>query len=107
MKWTEFIVILGHFLPFYPSNNLENQNVEKMNKAPGAAIILQMWTKIHDHMIYASFILDNFWPFTPLTTKKIKIKKKNKKNTQRYSHFTYVYQKWRSYDVWFLRYGAQ
>ena len=42
VKWTELFVILGHFLPFYPSNNLENQNVEKMNKAPGAAIILQM-----------------------------------------------------------------
>ena len=51
-------------------------------------------------------ILGHFWPFTPLTTKKIKIKKKQK-NARRYCHFTYVYHKWRSYDVWFLRYGAQ
>ena len=26
----EVFVILGHFLPFYPINNLEKQNVEKM-----------------------------------------------------------------------------
>ena len=26
----EFFVILGHFLPFDPPNNLENQNFEKM-----------------------------------------------------------------------------
>ena len=28
------------------------------------------------------------------------------KNTWRY-HFTNVYHKWQSYDVWFLRYGVQ
>ena len=27
---TEFFVVLGHFLPFDPPNNLENQNFEKM-----------------------------------------------------------------------------
>ena len=34
-----FFVILGYFLPFYPSNNPENQNFEKMKKAPGDIII--------------------------------------------------------------------
>ena len=33
-----------------------------------------------------------FFPFTPLTAQKIKIKK-NEKNTWRYHHFTYAYQK--------------
>ena len=47
-------------------------------------------------------ILDCFFP---LTTLKIKILKKWK-NTWRYYHFTHVYHKWQSYDVWFLRYGA-
>ena len=32
---------------------------------------------------------------------------KNEKNSQRYYHFTQAYHKWRSYDIWFLRYGAQ
>ena len=38
-RQTEFFVILGYFLPFYPSNNLENQNFEKMIDVPGDIII--------------------------------------------------------------------
>ena len=36
----------GLFLPFYPSNNLKNQNFEKMKKTPGDNIILHMCTKM-------------------------------------------------------------
>ena len=32
MQWTEFFVILDHFLPFYPLNKLKRQNFEKMQK---------------------------------------------------------------------------
>ena len=28
----EFFLILGHFLPFYLTNNLKNENFEKMKK---------------------------------------------------------------------------
>ena len=31
---TQFLVILGHFLPFHPSDQLENQNFEKLKKKP-------------------------------------------------------------------------
>ena len=48
-----------------------------------------------------------FCSFTTLTTQKIKILKKWKKTTLRYHHFTQVYHKWQSYDVWFLRYELQ
>ena len=48
-----------------------------------------------------------FCPFTQLTCWKIKIFKKKKKNIWRYHHFTLVYYKWRSYDVWFLRYRVR
>ena len=44
-----------------------------------------------------------FCPFTPIWTHKIKIWK-NEKNTLRYYHFTNVYHKWQSYDIWFFRY---
>ena len=44
--------------------------------------------------------LDFFCP----TTWKIKIL--NEKNTWRYYHFAHVYHKWKSYDVWLLRYGV-
>ena len=153
-------VILGRFLPFYPTNNPKNQDLEKMKKTPGD-IILQMctindnhmmygswdmeharqkflsfWTifcpftllttwkikilkkgtpgdiiilhkrtKNHDHMLHCSWdrmrdgcdFYFSFWAifchFTPITTKKIKIKKKReKKNTWRYHHFAHAYQ---------------
>ena len=45
---------LGPFLPFYPPNNPEKQNFEKMKKPSGDVIILHMCTTNHDHMMYAS-----------------------------------------------------
>ena len=50
-------------------------------------------------------IFDHSCPFTPITTRKLKFWK-NEENTWRYYHFTHVYHKWHSYDVWFLRYGV-
>ena len=82
VRQTEYFVILGHFLPYYPHptsppNNQENQ--WKMKKAHGDVIILHMRTKNHDHMIYASWDMEcgkqkflSFWAifchFTSLTT---------------------------------------
>ena len=40
VRETEFFVILGHFLPFEPPNDPENQNFEKMKKVPGDIILL-------------------------------------------------------------------
>ena len=48
--------------------------------------------------------MDHFLPFNPLTTRKIKFLQKWK-NAWRY-HFTNVYRKWKSYDIWFLRDGV-
>ena len=42
-----------------------------------------------------------FYPFTPLTTQKIKLLK-HWKNICRYYHFTHVYYKWQSYDAKFF-----
>ena len=79
---TEFFVILGHFLLFYTTDNLKNQNFEKMNKMPGDIIILFKSTK-------NLFLRYGAW-----------------QNAWRYCHFTYVYHKWQSYDVCFLRCGT-
>ena len=54
---SETDIIFCHFesfLPFQPPNNLENKNVEIMKKAPEDVIILQMCTKNHENMMYAS-----------------------------------------------------
>ena len=72
---TRFFVILDFLLPFYSSNKPKNQNFEKMKKNPRDNIILQKCTKNNGHMLYCSF--------TPLTTRKIKIFKKNLKNAWR------------------------
>ena len=55
----QLCLILGHFLPFYSTNNLKNEN----------------FGKIEYH-------------------------------TWRSHHFTLVYHKWQSYDLWFLWYGT-
>ena len=91
--WTEFFVILNHFLPFYQPNNPKKQNLEKMKKMPEDIIILRMFTINHNHIMYCSWDMKcdeqnflSFWtafcPFTPLTTWKIKILKNWKKTPE-------------------------
>ena len=48
---TELFPISDYFLPFYPPNNPENQNFEKMKKKPGDIINLHKCTKNHYHML--------------------------------------------------------
>ena len=91
-------MVLGHFLPFYSTNNQKYPNFEKMKKSPGHIIILDKCTKNHDCMLYCSWDMTRdgcnyfsflviFYVFTHLTGQKIKIKKKNEKNTWRYHCF--------------------
>ena len=46
--------ILGHFLPFYPTNNRKNQSFEKIKKTTGDIIILHKCTKNHHQVLYCS-----------------------------------------------------
>ena len=81
---------------------------KKKKENPGDIIILHKCTENHNHQVWflrygvtqTEFfvILDHFCHFTPLTTGKIKIKKKGK-NTMRCHHFTHVYQKSQSCRV--------
>ena len=110
VQWTEFFVILDHFLPFYPPNNLKNQNFKKMKKMPGD-IILHKCTKNHDHMLFCSWDMacdtcncyfsfwTNFCPFTAQQSKKNQNFEKIKKTsgdiiilhmcTKKYDHMMY------------------
>ena len=95
--WSTTDKVFCHFGPFFalflprPSNS-ENQNFEKLKKTPGDIIILHMYTIIDNHVMYGSWNMEcdghfvlSFWtifcPFnpSPLTTQKLKIKKKMKK----------------------------
>ena len=57
--WTEFFVILGHFLPSDPPNNPKNQNIEKKNeKKSRDIIILQMCTIHENQMMHGSWDME-------------------------------------------------
>ena len=87
---TELLVILDHFLPFYPPNNPTNQNFEKMKRH------LEIWLfymcSINDNrMMYGSWDIGrngqnflSFWtifcPFIFPLIRKFKILKKWKKH---------------------------
>ena len=89
-RQVEFFVILDYFLHFYPLNNPENQNFEKMKKIPGDIIILHMCTINQNHMMYGSWdmererqifflILHHFLPFYPTNNPKNQNSEKMKK----------------------------
>ena len=89
MEWNwQIFCRFRSFFVLLPIKNLQNQNFEKMNKKPGAIIILQMCTTNDNHMMYGSWDMEcngqnllSFWnvfcSFIPLT-QKIKILKKLK-----------------------------
>ena len=87
-----------------------------MKKFAGDTIILHMCTKNHRHMMYGSWdtkffvILGHFLPFylSPIMIPNIESSKKKWKKCLEIIILLYlhVYLKWRSYDVWFLRYRA-
>ena len=90
MRQTKCFVILGHFLPFHPLNNPENQNFEKIKNASRDVIILHLCIKNHNQsrcMLSEIWSVTNnflsFWtivcPYTSLLTPKIKIWKNCKK----------------------------
>ena len=111
-----FFVILGDFLLFYhslpPSNDPENQNVEKRWKK--CLKILSFYRHMCninvDHMIYGSWNTrcerQKFCHFAPslpfqppdnTESKNFKIEK----NNWRYCHFTHLHHKWQSFDgIW-------
>ena len=46
------VLILNHFLPFYPSMDQESQNFEKMKRTPWDIIILHMCTINDNHDVW-------------------------------------------------------
>ena len=47
-RQNNFFVVLDYISPFYPTDNPENQNFEKIKTNPGDIIILHMCTKAYD-----------------------------------------------------------
>ena len=59
VRQTGFFVILEHFLPFYLTHNLKNQNFEIMKKTPGDITILHLCTTNGNHMMYHSWDMEH------------------------------------------------
>ena len=91
-----------------------------MKNFAGDIIILHMCTKNHNHMMHDSWDTEwdrhkilSFWaifsPFTsPLKISNIKILKKMKKMLRDVILlYIHVYYKWRSYDIWLLKYTVR
>ena len=104
-----------HFGPFSSFSHLTTQKTKILEnkKIPGGIIILLMCTINDNHMMYGSWDMDSdrifyFEPFFALLPPYRPRKSKfwNKKNTYIYYRFTQLHDKWQSYYVWFLRYGA-
>ena len=112
-KYLPFWAVFCLFSPL----TMQKIKILKLKKTPEDIIILHIWTINDNNMMHCSWDMEHdkqkfllFWivfcPFTSLWTQKINILKKWKQ-TWRYYHFTKVYHKWQSYDIWFLRYGVQ
>ena len=114
----QFFCHSGPFFALYTPMDQENQDFEKIKKPPEDIIISQMCTINDGHIMYGSWDMEcnghnflSFWaifcPFNPPMDQKNQNFWKNNKNPWRYYHFTQVYYKWQSYDVWFMRHGAR
>ena len=99
---TEIFVILCHFLPVQPSDNLEYQN-SKIEKSTWRYYHFthlhhkwqsyDVWFLRYEVWRTDSFvILDLFWTFYPRNNAKNENFQKMKKSTWRYHHFTIVLQ---------------
>ena len=106
--------ILGHFLPFHPHYWPQKSKFRKKNlKKTGDIILLHICTTNKDvwflryrgtiDRVFGHFGL--FFATDPPNLKKQNFEKM-KKSVEIY-HFTLVCNKRQSYDVWFLRNGAQ
>ena len=107
----KFSAILAYFLHFFPTNNLENQNLKKNEKTPRYIIILhsvpQMTIILRYGVQQTEFLYFGLFLTLLATNQKNENFEKMKKNAWRYYDFTHKYHKWKSYNVWFLRYGVQ
>ena len=89
-----FLSFWTFFYPFTPLTILKIKTMQNWKKTPGYIIILHKCAKNHDHMLHLSWDTMRDWcnsyflfwaifyPFTPLTTQKIKISRKRKQRLE-------------------------
>ena len=110
--WSETDKHFCNFGPFFA------KILKKMKKMPGDIILLYIhvyhkWRSYDiwflKYKVWQTEIFDIFSHFLPFQSLD-NLENQNfniEKSTWRYYHFTHLYHKWQSYDVWFLRYKAR
>ena len=110
------LVILGHFLPFYPHKNPKRQNFEKWKNFLETSSfyacvpkIIIIWSTVpeirRDRQNFLSFWAI-FCPFIPPDipeNKNFKIEE----NTWGYYNFTHLHHRWQSYGSWGMEHNRQ
>ena len=99
-RQTEFFCHSG---TFFAKKSQKINILKKWKKTAEGIIILQLWAWQREF----SVILDRFLTFYPPNNLKNQNFQKLKINSWTFYHFTLVYHKCQSYDVWFLRYPAR
>ena len=112
-EWEMFLIFWTIFCPFLTIFCPDTQNFEKMKKNLERLAFYTCYNKWRScdkcffryEVLRTEFFvtLVHFLLFSLLTTWEIK----NLKRSCRCYHFTHVYHKWGSYEVWFLRYEVQ
>ena len=96
---------MAYFLPLYLPNSPKNENFKKHENHD---MLYCSWDMVREECNCHFSFWAIFWPFTPVTVRKMKISK-NEKNAW-YHHFTLVYHAYQKLwldDVRLLRYGAR
>ena len=112
--WSATDRIFGHFGPFFcPFTQLTTQKIKILKKWKKHLQISSFYTSVPKIMTIC-YTVPEIWPVTDVNFIfhfglffAHLMWKKNENNCRRYHHFTHVYQKVLSDDVWFLRNGAQ
>ena len=107
-------VILDHFLYFYLTNNPESQNLKIWKNACRYYHFKNVYHKWQSYDVQflryqvwqTECYFGQFFAPLPLNNPENQNFEKMKKKCWKY-YFTHVYQKWQSYDIWFLRYREQ
>ena len=114
--WSVFLSFRP-FFPLFPAPHahLTTQNKKTPSRYYHFTHVYHKWNSYHVYMVPEIWstkdrffvILGHSLAFYPTNIQKNQNFEKIKKNIWRYHNFALVYYKWRSYDVWFWRYGVQ
>ena len=115
VRQIELSVILGHFLHFYHLTTWtikiwkNEKSISRCHHFSHVPTIMIIWRMLPEIWSATGIIFCNFGPFFALVPhywpQKLTFGK-NVKKAWRYYPFTNAYHKYRSYDIWFLRYKA-